>query len=116
VRRRKEVTTITIAKAYLCWSVLVQNSLLELCAFQQGYVASVVPPEVPEKGRCRRSQVERLWELALRPSWCAILRPLVKHRGSTLLILPPLDTRLPVGDHGGATCQRPEKMAPSHDR
>jgi len=37
-------------EAYLCGSTLVQNTLLEPCAYQQGYAARVVSPESPEEG------------------------------------------------------------------
>ena len=66
------------AETYLCESALVQNSLLEPCKLLWGYAARVVPPGVPEKGRSRRSQAERLRETALRPAWCASHRPWMK--------------------------------------
>jgi len=37
-------------EAYLCGSTPVQNTLLEPCAYQQGYAARVVSPESPEEG------------------------------------------------------------------
>ena len=83
------------AKAYLSGSVLVQKSLLELCNFQQGYAARVVPPELPEKERRRRARQRDSGRRHFRPVWCAIHRPSMKHWGSDLMIFPPRGIRLP---------------------
>ena len=104
------------AKAYLSGSVLVQKSLLELCNFQQGYAARVVPPELPEKERRRRSQAERLRETAF--SACVVCHspPLDEALGVRPDDLPAAGNAVTASDHRGAACSRLEKMVLSHDR
>ena len=102
-----------IIKAYLCESVLVQNSLLELHDFSEGKTARIRPPGGPEEGRITKGPGREIPGGGTFGRNVRQTPPLVEalgipessdrraygHRGSTMWVLRAVAWKSTVRDH-----------------
>ncbi len=103
-----------IAKAYLCGSAPVQNSLLDRAAFQAWVRSRAWSPAAPEKDCVTKGPGRETPGGGISAYTCVRHRPWLKRWGTLILLLP--DMRFSATDHMGATCSRLEKNGPDHDR